>query len=191
MQGFAGRRMAASDNGNEKKRKMEMRKLFVLAALALACAGANAASVDWKVTGTVDNVGNKVYLVGALSDSWTSVADIAAAAAAFGSEGMSGTIVKNGRSYGANGTLASDSVTKTSGDVYFIIVSGDDATSYNYVKADLKGLAYEGSDSSPGQYTTTADALHAGTSVAFVPEPTSGLLMLVGLAGLALRRRRA
>ena len=29
------------------------------------------------------------------------------------------------------------------------------------------------------------------TSTAAVPEPTSGLLMLVGLAGLALRRRRA
>jgi hypothetical protein len=28
-------------------------------------------------------------------------------------------------------------------------------------------------------------------SFAVVPEPTSGLLMLVGLAGLALRRRRA
>ena len=28
-------------------------------------------------------------------------------------------------------------------------------------------------------------------STAAVPEPTSGLLMLVGLAGLALRRRRA
>ena len=27
--------------------------------------------------------------------------------------------------------------------------------------------------------------------IANVPEPTSGLLMLVGLAGLALRRRRA
>ena len=184
--------MEAGDNGNEKKRKMEMRKLFVLAALALACAGANAAAVDWKVTGTVDNVGNKVYLVGALSDSWTSVADIAAAAAAFGTKDTSGEIAKNGRAYSVGSkTLISDSVTKTSGDVYFIIVSGDDATSYNYVKVDLKGLAYEGSDSSPGSYNTTTDALHAGTSVAFVPEPTSGLLMLVGLAGLALRRRRA
>jgi hypothetical protein len=31
----------------------------------------------------------------------------------------------------------------------------------------------------------------AATSWTAVPEPTSGLLMLVGLAGLALRRRRA
>ena len=34
-------------------------------------------------------------------------------------------------------------------------------------------------------------AISGWTSASSVPEPTSGLLMLVGLAGLALRRRRA
>ena len=34
-------------------------------------------------------------------------------------------------------------------------------------------------------------AMFANQAVAAVPEPTSGILMLVGLAGLALRRRRA
>ena len=170
-----------------------MKKLFVFFALALACAGANAASVDWAINGTVDNVGNKVFLVGTLSDAWTSVADIAAASAAFGSEGASGTIAKAGRVYTTGDiTLVSDSVTKMSGDVYVIIVSGDDAKSYTYIKVDWSGLAYEGSDSSPGTYNYTAnDLISGGTTVEFVPEPTSGLLMLVGLAGLALRRRRA
>ena len=170
-----------------------MKKLFVFFALALACAGANAASVDWKVAGTAANVGNKVFLVGALSDAWTSVADIAASSAAFGSEGTSGTIAKAGRVYTTGDiTLASDSVTKTSGDVYVIIVSSDDAKSYTYTKVDWKGFAYEGAESSPGSYNYTAtDLINNGTTVEFVPEPTSGLLMLVGLAGLALRRRRA
>ena len=103
-----------------------MKKLFVFFALALACAGANAASVDWAVKGTVDNVGNKVFLVGALSDAWTSVTDIAADAAAFGTKGTSGTISKVGRIYTTgDATLVSDSVTKTSGDVYVIIVANE------------------------------------------------------------------
>ena len=169
-----------------------MKKLFVFLALALACAGANAANVDWKISGDAATADNKVYLVGALSDAWTSVADIATDSAAFGTKGTSGTIAKQGRTYYTSGTLISDSVTKTSGDVYMIIVSGDDAKSYTYTKVDWKGNAYEGAESSPGTYNYTAnDLINNGTTVEFVPEPTSAMLMLVGLAGLALRRRRA
>lgn len=174
-----------------------MKKLFVFFALTLACVGANAACVDWAVKGSVDTVGYQVYLVGALSDSWTSVADIAADAAAFGSQGTSGTIVKAGRAYATNGTLASDNVTKASGEMYFVIVTGDDTKTYNYVKVDLSGYTYEGIETPPASYDTTVDALLAGMSKSFsggsggVPEPTSGLLLLVGGAMLTLRRRRA
>ena len=51
------------------------------------------------------------------------------------------------------------------------------ASSKNYAKA----LPSDGAYSGAGWYTATAS----------VPEPTSGLLMLLGMAGLALRRRRA
>lgn len=170
-----------------------MKKLFVFLALALACADANAAVVDWKVYGDASMVGKQVYLVGALSDAWTSVADIATDSAAFGTKGTSGTITKNGRAYSTGDqNLVSESVTKTSGNLYVIIVSDNDAKSYTYTKVDWSNLTYEGVETSPGSYLETASNLiSGGTTVAFVPEPTGAMLMLVGLAGLALRRRRA
>jgi len=42
-----------------------------------------------------------------------------------------------------------------------------------------------------GTIASQTAAASAWSSAGSVPEPTSGLLMLVGLAGLALRRRRA
>jgi len=41
------------------------------------------------------------------------------------------------------------------------------------------------------QTTTSAGTTFAGAGFYNIPEPTSGLLLLVGMAGLALRRRRA
>lgn len=54
---------------------------------------------------------------------------------------------------------------------------------------DVKGSQY----TPPSTGTTVAlnATSFANSGVVAVPEPTSGLLMLVGLAGLALRRRRA
>lgn len=169
-----------------------MKKLMTFAVALCAAVVTNAASVGWQVSGSTATENYQVFLVGTVSDSWASVADLASDATAYGSLGSSGTIVKNGRTYYVAQTLNSDNVSKTSADVYFVIVSGADATGYNYVKVDLSGYAYEGTESAPGTYLTTADTLLAGTSGTFgaVPEPTSGLLLLLGGAGLALRRKR-
>ena len=169
-----------------------MKKLMVLAAVACAALFVNAASVDWKVSGTVATVNYQVYLVGAISDAWTSVSDLAADATAFGQK-TSGTIVKAGRLYLSGPfSAAIDSISKESADIFFVIVSGSDATDYNYVKADLSAFVYEGAESSPGTYTASAADLLAGTQGSFgsIPEPTGATLVLLGVAGLALRRRR-
>lgn len=170
-----------------------MKKLMTLAVALGAVIAANAASVDWKVTGTADTANYQIYLVGAISESWTSVADLAADAAVYGTAGTVGTIEKQGRAYGTSGSLSSGAISKTSADVYFVIVSGDDAAGYTYVKADLSALVYEGVETPPGKYQTTAGALLAGTTGSFgaVPEPTSAMLVLLGVAGLALKRKRA
>ena len=170
-----------------------MKKLLTLAVALGAAALAHAASFDWQVNGTSATVNYQVYIVGSIVSTWTSVSDLATAATKFGN-GTSGTITVDGRSTYTTGTATSDSISKTSASVYFVIVSGDDAKTYNYVNYDVKDSVYGGSDPSSGNFMIAAADLVAGTQGSFagsVPEPTSGLLMALGVAALALRRKRA
>ena len=168
-----------------------MRKLMIIAAAAMAVLSAKAAAVDWKVTGTAATEGYSVYVLTSLADSYESISDIAAASVG------SGTIAKTGRNTYAVGTAKGSSVTSTSmANAYFVLVENSSATSYTYYKTDMSALVYDpdNQESSSGTFNANAATmLSSGTSANFaaVPEPTSGLLMLLGVAGLALRRRRA
>ncbi len=168
-----------------------MKKLMImLSAIALAI-GVQAASVDWKVAGTSATSGYSVYLLTELASSYENVDALASAAVA------GGIIAKTGRDYYVGGTATSAAITSASmKDAYWVIVaSGESVTSYNYVKADMSAKVYDvdNQENSPGTFNSVSAAdILAGASANFtaVPEPTSGILMLVGLAGLALRRRR-
>lgn len=173
-------------------------KKIMIAALAMAVAVvANAASVDWAVTGSSAQNGYSVYLMsGDVVSSWESADAVKAAAIA------SGTIEKiSSRSYGAAGTATNDALTKSS-NFYYIIVNADAsqyAVSGAYAGADY---VYDASATPPetppsldptfaAKDATFSDWAKADTPTTDVPEPTSGLLLLVGAASLALRRRRA
>ena len=170
-----------------------MKKLITLAVALGAVALTHAASFDWKVSGTSATVNYQVYIVGSIVSTWTSVSDLATAASKFG-ENTFGTIKENGRSTYANGSVLADSISKDSASVCFVIVSSSDATSYSYVEYDVASYVYSGVETPSETFTIAAADLLNGTKGSFagsIPEPTSGLLMLVGLAGLALRRKRA
>lgn len=170
-----------------------MKKLMIIAAVVMAVVSAKAASVDWKVTGTSSQVGYTVYLLASAPGTYASVAELAADAVG------TGTIASMGRNnYYAAGTAASTAITTTSmAEAYFVIVTSSDATEYTYVSQDMSARVYDpaNQESSKGTFGTTSATILAGTTAQFssspVPEPTSGLLMLLGMAGLALRRRRA
>ena len=190
-----------------------MKKLVVVLSMVAAASVAKAAIVDWAVSGAAAQDGYTVYLLTAAPGEYKSAGELASASVA------SAKIEKSGRVYTTGDQKASgDKVTKDS-DFYFAIISGDDATSYSYLQAEgMNSLVYDpdNQESSPGKYNSmTAASILDGTVKNFtgggdnppgpddpptpgpgpggdgdVPEPTSGLLLMIGGAALALRRRR-
>ena len=75
-------------------------------------------------------------------------------------------------------------------DFYFVVFNDADATkATEYAMVSDLNKAYSGMDAkykASGVFSSTT-----AWQTTAVPEPTSGLLMLLGIAGLALRRRRA
>ena len=69
--------------------------------------------------------------------------------------------------------------------------SGDNMKYYAEKASVTTGDDGAGAFTMGGGKLDTAAAAAGSWKTAAVPEPTSGLLMLVGLAGLALRRRRS
>jgi len=174
-----------------------MKKIMIaLAAIALAV-GAQAATVSWKVTtGGSDYAGMTVY---AFANTTTATILSACASGVEGdwsalfADASVGTNTGSGTRLTAagdnNGIKADDTLT-------FVIVDGNVADGSNYFvfnSVDIPAAnVYEPPTTGTALSFKAANLSVAGSGTfTAVPEPTSGLLMLVGLAGLALRRRRA
>ncbi len=182
-----------------------MKKLmFMLAAVAVA-ACAQAASVSWTCTNVKDGSGNAIngvaYFINAatLSQSAFKALD---GADAFNTA-LSGMYSYTPGTAGKYTVASADAVANSalglsdSSDYNVYLAIFDTATitdSSKYYLTETTSLAtMSGTDVAQvkwGSQSTASQAAGAWGSVSDVPEPTSGLLMLVGLAGLALRRGR-
>ena len=180
-----------------------MRKLmFMLGALALS-ASVRAASVDWQVNYSGKGSTWKDSSVVVLAFSGSDYTDIVNLVTVTGSESLASDLAAkslngSGSKFITNvkGTAKTD-IIKTadaSASMFWMILADGsyDAGSVVYwtEKTDVASALYTPPDSG-STFALNADSFANSGTIASVPEPTSGLLMLVGIAGLALRRRRA
>ena len=191
-----------------------MKKLIVLAAVVMTAALSQAASVTWGVNGLLGSDGNTLnsgaaYVFCTKGTSGTSVATVTAALAALTSENDLKTYLQSNslgalKSAVASGSAGVSSVDlstsgvpeKTTGTQLFAVIVDDDtfATGTKYVVTGVSGNVKTPAASTTNVATFSIPntaTLTASNWTAVAPEPTSGLLMLVGLGALALRRRRA
>ena len=186
-----------------------MKKLMIALAVAAMAVIGNAASVNWQ-SGTVTDpngaVANKsvtayLWVIDAatydtLSANATGAAMSDAVYAAYGS--------KTGDAYATTTTtkkgladLTDDSKSYGAGDSAYAAIlytygSGDDLQFMGNVGKVTLESAMDADSQAMSQFLLGDTSKGAPAwSTAAVPEPTSGLLMLLGIAGLALRRRRA
>lgn len=176
-----------------------MKKLIMFAAVAALAFAGQAASCDWSLTyagqGATWSGNGATVLAFAGSD----YADIVKLVTVDGSDTLQSDLAA--RSLGSStfrnnrgSAFASGSVSDAPSSMFWMVFSEG---SYDGGKAVTWTAA---TDISASMYTPpatgTAFTLNAASftnsgTIASVPEPTSGLLMLVGLAGIALCRRRA
>ncbi len=180
-----------------------MKKLmFMLAAVAVA-ACTQAASVSWTCTNVKDGSGNAIdgiaYFVNAATLSQSDAK--AFTKASEWTTALSGAYSWSPETAGKYTSAAVDNATlgladATAQQAYLVVFDTSTITdASHYYMTEVKSVTtYSGTETAQikwGSQSTASQAAGAWTSVSPVPEPTSGLLMLVGLAGLALRRRRA
>ena len=110
----------------------------------------------------------------------------------FGSTTVPNATINSGRS------VWDETTTDTSRQYFQVLVDGDNIYIADTVNVTVKGTGNSniafGNDESLNDVRDLANGYQGGGWYAPstpVPEPTSGLLMLLGMAGLALKRKRA
>ena len=189
-----------------------MKKLMIALAAVAVAAVAQAARVDWSVSAnswflsdgtTKAAIGTSVYLINAAS--WSTIeAAIQGGATSFTTSDTG--ILAVGSTANAKGLVSSSTASSSSlaaGTTYdfaYLVFDTRDTSDVKYfASTSIARAAYDPTDATYSEATTvqfTASqysntGLSGGWQSAAVPEPTSGLLMLLGMAGLALRRKRA
>ena len=159
-----------------------MKKLVILAAVIVAGVAANAAAFKWSGAnvygpdGTTKFSGTAYLYCDALS-----------------SESLSSATVANGAIAATTFNVDVSEASISAGtiyDFYFIVTTDYKGSEVSYTSSAVSKNALGNGTQTIG-FGNQQSATQAAGAWAADPEPTSGLLMLLGVAGLALKRKRA
>ena len=186
--------------------------MIALATVAFA-AVTQAASIDWSVgknswtldSGSYASAGYTVYLINGATALDTIAAAINSTTGAFDADQswvFGSSVTANAKGTVSLATATTDKLTRgTSYDFSVLMIDAGAEGGPKYMVSDtFTQAAYLSGTDEAASIAFTSDLLGANALTASataangwaaVPEPTSGLLMLLGMAGLALRRRRA
>lgn len=174
-----------------------MKKLALAAIVAFAAVCVQAASVSWSYSSKDASVkGATIYMV---------VGDTAPTAISDWATWVADQTVVSQKTLGYNaikGSTGTDSPTAsniTKDQSYYFVMLDADGKNFKTTGAfNGTDIVYDTAAQEPQISTNISSAfgsswteIKADTPTTDVPEPTSGLLLLVGAAAMALRRRRA
>ena len=183
-----------------------MRKLMLFAACAMLAAVTQAATVGWGLAGATSfaNDAYKFFVIGqngatsiatitALLDAGSSVDSYALGGGAVAANGTANVAASaSGVTLGTGDYtgffVVFDSATPTAGSSQYVVVSGA-STLTKSIGASTATITFAAGNAS--SILNTASNWKSFGPTAGSPEPTSGLLLLIGAGILGLRRKRA
>ena len=192
-----------------------MKKLMIGLAAVVIATVSQGASVDWSIGNNAWRLNNDskassgytVYLINGATALNTIAAAIDAKTGAFNADQtwvFDSSVTANAKGAVADKTTTTDKLTRGSSyDFSVLIVDATNTSDIRYMVSGASSVAaYSATDGdeaaaiafasdSFGANALTYNATTAANGWAAVPEPTSGLLLLIGMAGLALKRKRA
>lgn len=186
---------AVSAANKNKAKNLKMKKIILAAAAITMATFANAAVIDWKYTGVADDKGYTLYVFSsAVADKYDTFADFATGKIATGTVAETKAGPRTVYQIAAS-TLSG--VTKDS-TLYFALIKDSSAKTYTYGSISTSGFVYDSQaqETSPGTLEIKASDLANNGTIGTtpgpdpIPEPTSAMLLVLGVAGLALKRKQ-